>query len=150
MADDAFSCRMCGHCCQGQGGILLTDKDLLRLAAHLGLEPAEVLARYAETRDGKVGVKCGPDGCCVFYKDGCGVHPGRPDVCRAWPFFRGNLVDESSWRLIQDYCPGVNPDVPFADFVRQGRRYLQENELEREDQGSAPNALLKVDGGNET
>jgi hypothetical protein len=81
---------------------------------------------------------------------GCGVHPGRPDVCRAWPFFRGNLVDETSWRLIQDYCPGVNPDVPFPDFVSQGRRYLKEHDLEREDQGSAPNALLKIDDGDES
>lgn len=142
MADEAFACRMCGHCCQGQGGILLTVKDQARLAAHLNLGLEEFLTRYTEPQDGKIGLVCGPDGCCVFFKEGCGVHPGRPDVCRAWPFFHGNLVDETSWKLIQDYCPGVNPEVSFVDFVRQGRRYLQDNDLCRDDCGSAPNALL--------
>lgn len=152
MADPAFTCRMCGCCCQGQGGILLTERDTERLAAHLGLSVAEMLERYTEPQDGKRGIRCAESGACVFQtpEGGCGVHAGRPDVCRAWPFFRGNLVDESSWRMIQDYCPGVNPEVGFAEFVRQGLDYLRGEGLCREglspeDREACPNALLAPD-----
>jgi hypothetical protein len=33
----AFTCRLCGHCCQGEGGIVLAEGDIARLATHLGL-----------------------------------------------------------------------------------------------------------------
>jgi hypothetical protein len=117
---------MCGHCCHGAGGIILTRKDVLRLAEHLGVCVAEFLKAYAETAQGRVRLKTGEDEYCIFYAEGCGVHPGRPDVCRAWPFFRGNLMDESSWEMIQEYCPGVNPEVGHAEFRRQGFLHLEE------------------------
>ena len=143
----AFECKMCGHCCQGVGGIVLTDKDEKRLAAHLDISVEELLARHTEIRNHKVSILSGEDGYCVFFKQdlGCGVHPGRPDVCRAWPFFRGNLVDETSWEMIQEYCPGVNPEAGHAEFVCQGRAYLREEDLLRYDSGTAPNALLAED-----
>lgn len=142
----AFECRMCGHCCHGVGGIVLTDKDEKRLAAHLGIPVDEMLARYTELRNGKVSILTGEDGYCVFFhhEKGCGVHPGRPDVCRAWPFFRGNLVDKTSWEMIQEYCPGVNPEAGHEEFVRQGREYLRREDLSRHDPGS-PNALRDDD-----
>ena len=34
----AFDCRRCGHCCHGEGGIVLTSRDRARLAEHLGLD----------------------------------------------------------------------------------------------------------------
>jgi Fe-S-cluster containining protein len=138
----AFECRMCGHCCQGEGGIVMTDKDRARLAAHLGLDEAEMVRRYARERGGKLHLTCGDDGYCVFFDQGCGVHPGRPDICRAWPYFRGNLVDETSWRMVQEYCPGINPEAGHAEFVRQGRRYLRDEGLVRYDPDTSPNALI--------
>ena len=138
----AFDCRMCGHCCQGVGGIVLTEKDQERLAAHLNITVANLLEWYTHLRGGKVQLNAGKDDYCVFYREGCGVHPGRPDICRAWPYFRGNLVDESSWELIQDYCPGVNPKAGHAEFVRQGREYLREQDLLRYDPDTSPNALI--------
>ena len=29
----AFSCKMCGHCCKGKGGIVVSPSDLKRLCA---------------------------------------------------------------------------------------------------------------------
>lgn len=141
----AFNCQRCGHCCQGEGGIILTDHDQMRLAKHLGMDIPSMLEKYAQTRNGKIELICGDDGYCIFYKDGCGIHPGRPDVCRAWPFFRGNLVDETSWALSLDYCPGINKDAGFAEFVRQGRKYLKDNDLLKDDMDDAPNALKNND-----
>ncbi|ADU62391.1 MULTISPECIES: YkgJ family cysteine cluster protein [Pseudodesulfovibrio] len=145
MTAQAFECRMCGHCCQGEGGIVLTDKDMARLAEHLGISPKALVERFAVTRGGKLHLTCGDDGFCVFFDQGCGVHPGRPDICRAWPYFRGNLVDETSWEMVQDYCPGVNPAAGHAEFVRQGKLYLRSEGLLRYDPDTSPNALLSDD-----
>ena len=145
MSKQAFNCQMCGHCCQGEGGIVMTAKDRTRLAAHLSISEEEMIEKYTQERNGKLHLTCGDDGYCVFYKTGCGVHPGRPDICRAWPFFRGNLVDETSWEMIQDYCPGVNPEVGHAEFVRQGKQYLRDEDLLRYDPDTSPNALISED-----
>ncbi|WFS61086.1 YkgJ family cysteine cluster protein [Pseudodesulfovibrio thermohalotolerans] len=142
MTENAFECRMCGHCCQGEGGIVMTAKDRERLAAFLGIDVDELVSRYAHTRGGKIHLNVGENNYCVFFKEGCGVHPGRPDICRAWPYFRGNLIDKTSWEMIQDYCPGVNPDAGHEEFVRQGRAYLRKEDLLRYDPESSPNALI--------
>ncbi|AMK11633.1 MAG: YkgJ family cysteine cluster protein [Pseudodesulfovibrio sp.] len=139
---EAFECRMCGHCCQGEGGIVMTGKDRRRLAAHLSVTEEELISRYCHQRGGKLHLNAGEDDYCVFYREGCSVHPGRPDICRAWPYFRGNLVDETSWEMIQEYCPGVNPEAGHAEFVRQGREYLHTNDLLRYDPDTSPNALI--------
>jgi uncharacterized protein len=144
-AGAAFACQRCGHCCQGQGGIVLTLEDMARLADHLGLDLAGFLSKHTESRGGKACLTTGPDGFCEFFdtaQSGCGVHVARPDVCRAWPFFRGNLLDESSWSMIQDDCPGVNPAAGHAEFARQGRAYLAEHGLAKAPGCGAPCALV--------
>jgi Fe-S-cluster containining protein len=125
----AFTCRLCGHCCQGEGGIVLAESDIARLGAHLGLAREDFLARAAHLVRGKYRIKSRADGFCLFFTagTGCGVHPARPDICRAWPFFRGNLIDAISWEMAQDFCPGIAPDVPHAEFARQGLAYLREH-----------------------
>ena len=142
MNKPAFECRMCGHCCQGEGGIIMTVKDQKRLAEHLGMAVNELVIQFTHERGGKLHLNSGDDKYCIFFKEGCSVHPGRPDICRAWPFFRGNLVDETSWEMIQDYCPGVNPEAGHAEFVREGRAYLRKEDLLRYDPDTSPNALI--------
>lgn len=138
-----FECRRCGHCCQGQGGIILTEKDIVRLVARLELDRDEFIDTATETKAGRIRLRTGPDDYCIFYRHdlkGCGVHQARPDICRAWPFFRGNLIDPTSWAMIQEYCPGVNSAVRHEDFVRHGRAYLRECGLVN-DEDDAPSAL---------
>jgi len=144
MTVEAFECQMCGHCCYGEGGIIMTAKDQKRLAKHLNVTVDELVKKYTEERGGKLHLITKDDGYCFFFKEGCGVHIGRPDVCRAWPFFRGNLVDEISWQMVQEYCPGVNPKADHAEFVRQGKQYLRDEDLLRYDPDS-PNALISDD-----
>lgn len=138
----AFICRRCGHCCQGEGGIVLSAKDIDRLADHLHLEAAALLARYAQFVSGKYRLVTGADGYCVFYNEGCSIHPGRPDVCRAWPFFRGNLIDPISHAMAAEDCPGIDRDVPHAEFARQGREYLACHGLARTRSEGVPEALV--------
>lgn len=144
MADAAFECKRCGHCCQGEGGIVLTLADRVRLAGHLGLDVATMLEQFAEAAGEKLRLRAGPDGYCVFFRQGvgCGVHLGRPDICRAWPYFRGNLVDETSWRMIQTDCPGVENAAGHEAFVLEGLDYLRVNGLIHEPGPETPGALV--------
>jgi len=144
MSKPAFDCKRCGHCCHGEGGIVLTAGDRERLAKHLGLAVEEMLAQYAERAGDKLRLRIGADGFCVFFRDGigCGVHPARPDICRAWPYFRGNLVDRASWEMIQSDCPGVENAAGHEAFVQEGVDYLYDNGLVHEPGAETPHALV--------
>lgn len=146
MSAEAFDCRMCGNCCQGSGGIVMSKKDQERLAAHLGLSRSDMLAEHAEIRNGKMVLKAGADGYCKFFVQdkGCGVHAAKPDICRAWPFFKGNLTDPVSLDLARDYCPGINADIDFDEFSRQGIAYLTSNGLAADSSDSAAANALKI------
>lgn len=135
----AFKCHRCGDCCQGQGGIIVTSGDIDRLCTHLGMAPEEFAKTYLEQVGDRPRIRAANDW-CVFFVKGCSVHPVKPSVCRAWPFFQGNMLDELSWRIAQDACPGINPQVGHAAFVREGLESLQGLNLEHAGEGS-PNAL---------
>lgn len=141
MADTVFECQKCGQCCEGKGGIVLNKRDLARLAAFLNLNEEEFKQNFCEISAGKLKISSGGDGYCVFYRQnrGCAVHEIKPDVCRAWPFFRGNLEDPQSLAMAKTYCPGIAQTAIFSEFVAHGLRYLEENALISDD--SAANAL---------
>ncbi|MFZ5427472.1 MAG: YkgJ family cysteine cluster protein [Thermodesulfobacteriota bacterium] len=141
----AFDCRRCGHCCQGEGGIVLTSRDRDRLAGHLGLGLDAFIAAHTTRKGEKYHLGVREDGYCIFFEDGCGVHPARPDICRAWPFFRGNLLDATSWELSLEYCAGINPGLPHEEFVRQGLASLKSQGVRHCDEPDAPHAL-RLDG----
>lgn len=142
--ESVFQCRMCGHCCEGSGGIILSPTDLARLSAHLKMEPDEVIRLYGERINGKLKIRNGNDNRCIFFTPGrgCSVHEGKPAVCRAWPFFRGNIIDAESLALAKDYCPGIRPDVSHEDFARQGMKHLRQEDLLASDPSCEGNALI--------
>ena len=144
MTKTVFDCRMCGHCCEGEGGIVISPKDLTRLHEGMNLGQQAFLDTYAILRNGKWQVKTGEDGNCIFFRagQGCSVHAIKPDVCRAWPFFRGNMVDTESLHLAKEFCPGIRPDATHAEFVTEGNAYLRNNSLIASDPVSEGHALL--------
>ncbi|MEF8823599.1 MAG: YkgJ family cysteine cluster protein [Desulfohalobiaceae bacterium] len=143
MQEEAFICHMCGECCTGEGGIVLSRFDRLRLCAFLGLCLAEFEERYTHRTNSALNLTSKDDGSCVFFTpgSGCGVHSVKPEICRAWPFFLGNLKDELSWRMAQDYCPGINPNVSHEEFVRQGMDYLRAHGLVRDNGNDGARSL---------
>lgn len=124
---------------------MLTAKDQQRLAGHLGISLEDFLAAHTDGKAGKIRLGVREDGFCLFFQDGCGVHPARPDVCRAWPFFRGNLLDASSWELALEYCAGINPRLTHEQFVRQGLESLKQQDVGVTGDPDAPCAL-RLDG----
>ena len=117
---------------------MVTPEDVDRLCAHLEMTREQFARSYLEEVDGKPRVRAA-NGWCVFFAEGCLVHPAKPSVCRAWPFFQGNMLDELSWRMAQDACPGISPEAGHDRFVREGLEYLREMGLASTDEG--PNAL---------
>lgn len=140
-AHAVFQCARCGVCCEGKGGIVLAPGDVARLAAHLSMEKAAFLDAWTDPGGRLPALTSGEDGRCSFYVagTGCGVHPARPNVCRAWPFFRGNLEDADSFAMAKEDCPGIK-DVPHETFRCAGLALMQEEGLVQEDE-TAPNAL---------
>ncbi len=142
--NSVFECKKCGQCCRGRGGIVLAKRDLARLAAFLGLSEAETAERHALSDSGKLKLKLGADGSCIFFQAGvgCGVHAAKPDVCRAWPFFRGNIEDPYSFAMAREYCQGIGKDVSFECFSRTGLNWLAaECLIADENEPDSPNAL---------
>ena len=141
-----FECRMCGECCQGEGGIVVGPRDLPRLCSHLHIEAENFIATYCRRQNGKIKIRTGSDNACIFFLHGtgCSIHTARPDICRAWPFFRGNMVDEESLRMAKEFCPGINPDIEYEAFVRAGLRYFKKNRLQASDPKHEAHALIGV------
>ena len=131
MTKNAFVCQMCGSCCTGEGGIVVSRSDRERLSRLLDIPLAVFEQRYTRRKSQTFYLTTREDGSCVFFspESGCRVHSGKPDICLAWPFFYGNLRDEVSWKMAQDYCPGIDPEMSHEEFVRQGLDYLQAHGL---------------------
>lgn len=141
--EEVFECRRCGQCCEGKGGIVISAKDLTRLAAFFDQTEELFVANYTENSNGKLKLRCGDKGTCIFFiaGTGCSIHAARPDICRAWPFFRGNLIDETSFAMAKGYCPGIFLETSFETFVLAGLKYLMENQLISHDKLHGANAL---------
>jgi Fe-S-cluster containining protein len=122
----SFVCLKCGECCLGRGGVYLDRLGVADAARHLGLGFKETELTFLE-RDSsglyRVGAYPGPAGSCLFLKDGlCLIHPVKPPVCRAWPWFRALVTDSWAFREAQEACPGlarVNFDS-FSSGYRKG------------------------------
>lgn len=144
MSEKSFSCKRCGHCCFGRGGIVVGQRDLPRLLAYFKMEKEDFLARYTELFDGKPTLITGSDGFCYFFKEGagCTIHEARPDVCRAWPYFRGNLIDELSFAMAKEDCPGIVKTISHAVFAHDGYAYLEDNQLLCENKKTDGRALI--------
>jgi Fe-S-cluster containining protein len=106
-----FECQGSGRCCTSRGSygyVYLSPLDRRRLAAHLGLKPAEFIDRHCDREDGHVFLR-NPDRDCAFLEGKrCGVYEARPSQCRTWPFWPENLRSVKAWtEEVASFCPGV-------------------------------------------
>lgn len=91
-----FHCTMCGKCCIQREDILLTPRDVYRMAKQLEITPKELFERYCETYIGGDSrmpiVRLKPRGSvrrCPLLKDRkCSVHRAKPTVCAMFPIGR--------------------------------------------------------------
>lgn len=120
----AFECKRCGQCCYGEGGIYLEKEEVERIACFLKMTPISFLSDYCEGKNGRIYIKTGDDGFCIFYdqEKSCLIHPVKPRPCFSWPFYEALLDDKENWEMAKEACPGISPDCSFEGFVRQSRK----------------------------
>jgi Fe-S-cluster containining protein len=84
-----FECTGCGDCCRWSGSVLLTDRDIARLAKELGLSQQEFINRHTRLAPNRTQLALidNPDESCSFL-DGnrCSVYEARPEQCRSFPY----------------------------------------------------------------
>ena len=117
-----FACQPgCTRCCRVQGWVYLTEADLRRAAAHMGLSPREFEARYVYRTRHLLRLRKRRGGQCHFLaEDGCRLHPEKPTQCRVYPFWPELTDSLSAWRKEARVCPGIGQGdlVPVQALLR--------------------------------
>lgn len=104
-----FQCQPgCIRCCDKKGFVYITEPDLLRIAAFLGLSPSEFESRYVYRTRRTLRLRSPRRGNCLFLApNGCSIHSVKPEQCRAYPFWPEILSSRQRWSAESSACPGI-------------------------------------------
>jgi Fe-S-cluster containining protein len=110
-----FACRPgCTSCCRVRGYVYLTEDDLRRAAAFLGVNQRSFERRYIYRTRHLLRLRKTRNAQCHFLQDGgCSIHPAKPTQCSAFPFWPELVGSRSGWRQLRTYCPGIGK----GDFI---------------------------------
>ncbi len=111
-----FDCAGCGNCCAGpdEGYIWITKREIEMLADYLAMSVDQVGEKYLTRFGNRSSIIEEPKTKdCIFLTDcgagrGCAVYQVRPNQCRTWPFWPGNLTSINDWNEAAQRCPGLN------------------------------------------
>jgi Fe-S-cluster containining protein len=111
-----FECMQCGACCAGPstGYIWVTREEIKLIADFLKMPERQLRQKYlkrAGLRTTIIEERSTRD--CIFLKKEAGkkvcmIYPVRPNQCRTWPFWPGNLKSPGTWNETAQKCPGIN------------------------------------------
>ena len=124
MKTEIFDCQQCGFCCHGETTVSLDEHDRCRLADFLGRDYDQIEKEYLRKTGTVVQMKT-TEGHCVFYDNGCTVHPGKPWRCTQWPLHPSILSDEANYLAIRESCPGINKKLSYAEFCKGLAEFLK-------------------------
>lgn len=99
-----YLCQRCGNCCRWPGDVRITEGEVSRIAAHLGLAEEEFTARYTRLNANRTGLSIidKPNGECIFLEgqNVCRIQPVKPAQCRGFP---------NDWRFPgwRDVCEAI-------------------------------------------
>jgi Fe-S-cluster containining protein len=104
-----FECQPgCTACCEQQGFVYLTEADLKRVAAFLGMTSRKFENRYIYRTRNRMRLRIPRDASCHFLKEGgCSIHPVKPTQCRIFPFWPELVDSRREWLKTARYCPGM-------------------------------------------
>lgn len=113
-----FTCqRGCTNCCRVRGFVYLSERDLKRAAAYLGLAPEAFEARYVIRYKHVLRLRKPRNAQCHFLRDyGCSIHPAKPTQCRLYPFWPELVENRAAWNEAGKSCPGIGK----GDLVQIG------------------------------
>jgi uncharacterized protein len=104
-----FECQPgCTACCTQRGFVYLTELDLLRAAAFLGITAEAFERQYVYRTRHLLRLRTPRDTRCHFLREGgCSIHPAKPTQCRIFPFWPELVESRREWRKTARYCPGI-------------------------------------------
>lgn len=104
-----FECQKdCVICCTRPGVIYFSEEDIVVAGKFLRLAPDQFKLKYL-VRAGDTWYIDVDDRPCPFLKlKGCSIHTAKPQQCRAYPFWRENLLSKKHWKVVGEVCPGVD------------------------------------------
>lgn len=118
-----FTCQPgCTACCEVEGEVLVTQTDILRAAAFVGMEVPDFERRYVAGPSGRRRLKKPRHAQCFFLRGGgCSIHPAKPVQCRSFPFWPELVEYPANWEAASRRCPGINqgPLIPIEAIRRQ-------------------------------
>lgn len=114
----SFHCTMCGKCCMDREDILLSPKDIYRMARELGMAPDDLFGQYCEAyigQDSRIPIvrlkPREPARRCPLLKNRkCMVHNAKPVVCAMFPIGRCMVAE--------------NPKEGIGDFSKTRLEYI--------------------------
>ncbi|MGB9612104.1 MAG: YkgJ family cysteine cluster protein [Bryobacteraceae bacterium] len=117
-----FGCvRGCTLCCRQPGFVYLTEQDLRRAAARLGISPAAFERRYVYRTRQTLRLRKPRGASCYFLTEhGCLLHPDKPTQCRLYPFWPEIVEQPPALQREAGFCPGIGRGRWFpASTVRR-------------------------------
>ncbi|MCW5978989.1 MAG: YkgJ family cysteine cluster protein [Bryobacteraceae bacterium] len=98
----------CTNCCNARGFVYLTEADLQRAAAFVGLSAGEFEARYVYRTRRRLRLRKPRGSQCHFLESGgCRIHPAKPTQCRLFPFWPELVENRKAWATAARNCPGI-------------------------------------------
>jgi len=98
----------CTKCCEIDGFVYLTEEDLKRAAACLGMSARAFEARYVYRTRHRLRLRKPRHAQCHFLTaGGCRIHPAKPTQCRLFPFWPELVEDRQAWESTAERCPGI-------------------------------------------
>ncbi len=106
---DKIDCLACANCCKTISPVF-KERDISRLATHLGIKPAQVVAQYLRMdEDGDYVPNSIP---CPFLEvdNRCKVYDARPFACSSYPHTDSLPLRKSVALVVKNsaVCPGVH------------------------------------------
>lgn len=98
----------CTKCCEVEGWVYITERDLKRIARYLGISPAAFERKYVYRTRHRLRLRKPRGSQCHFLTEtGCSVHPVKPTQCRLFPFWPELVADRDVWVETGKSCPGI-------------------------------------------
>jgi Fe-S-cluster containining protein len=105
-----FECQPgCTACCTQRGFVYLSEYDVKRAAAFLGMTATVFERRYIFRTPKRRRLRVPRDSrqCYFLNGDGCSIHPAKPTQCRIFPFWPELVESRREWKKTAKYCPGL-------------------------------------------
>src|SRR5689334_8585095 len=104
-----FECQPgCTECCRQRGFVYLTEDDLTRMAAYVGMGAPDFERKYVYRTSRQMRLRVPRDSTCPFLlESGCSIHPAKPVQCRIFPYWPELLESKREWKKTAGYCPGI-------------------------------------------